>query len=84
MMSLRDGIVIRIMTGRDLQRAGAKFHADIFVRNDRNLTSEHRHDDGLADIFFITLIIRMNSHSSITENRFRANRRNGNKFARIP
>ena len=79
-MSLRDGIIVRIMSRRDLQRAGAKFHADVFIRDDGNLASEHRHDDSLADIFFIAFIIGMHCYRSVAQNRFRTNRCDGNIF----
>ena len=44
-----DLIVVRVMAGRDLERAGAKFAIHVFVGDDRNLAVEDRHESRLAD-----------------------------------
>ena len=72
---MRNGIVVRVVTRRDLQRAGSEFHAHIFITNDGDLTAEHGHDGGLADEFLETFIFRVDCHSRIAEDRFRADGR---------
>ncbi len=69
-VTVRDGIVVRVVTGRDLERAGAKLHADVFVRDHRDLAPEDGHNDRFADEFLVALIVRVNSHRRVAKDGF--------------
>jgi hypothetical protein len=71
-MFLRDGIIVRVVPRRDLERARAELHAHVFVGDDRDLTIQHGHDGCLADEFLEAFIVRMHRHSRIAEDGFGA------------
>src|SRR5687768_7914752 len=82
-MTLRDGIVIGVVARSDLERAGAEIHADIFIRDDRDLTPKDWHNSFHANELFIAFIIRVNCHSGITQNCFGSNCRDGDVSGRV-
>ena len=70
------------MTRRDLERARAELHADVIVRDDGNLASEHRHDGFASDEFFVALVIGMDSHRGIAKDGLGADGRDRDVFIR--
>ena len=71
-MALSDFVVIGVVTGRDFQRAGAKFAIDIFISDDWDFAVEHRHQRALADITRVTLVFGVHCQRRIAEDGLRA------------
>jgi len=67
--------VVRIVSRCDLHDAGPEIPFDIGVRDDRDLLVHQRQDDGLADQVLIALVLRMDRHGGVAEQRLRAGRR---------
>ena len=63
--------VVGVMSRGYLDSTGTKSRVNIAVGKQRNLTTDKRQDKSLADHTSITLIIRMNSYTGITEHCFR-------------
>ena len=70
-MALANGIIIRVVTGCDLERSRAEFACHILIRNDRDFPSQHRHDHFLADVFPVALVFGVDSHGGIGQDRLR-------------
>ena len=66
-----DLIVIRIMARRHLERAGAKGRIDIGVGNHRNRPVKRRHQRCLAHQVTIALVVGVDGHGGITQDRLR-------------
>ncbi len=71
-VALADGIVVGVVAGGDFQRPGAKLAGHIFIGDDRDLASQHRHDDFAPDEFFVALVIGMDRNGGIAQDGFRA------------
>jgi len=65
-------IVVRVVCRSDFYNAGTKFHIDIVITDNRNLTVDQRQDDGFANQLLVTFILRVNSNSGIAQHCFRA------------
>src|SRR4030042_2595128 len=64
-------LVIEVMRRRDLNSTGSKRRINGTVRNDRNLPFRKRQVQDLTYKTFITMVIGMNRHCSITEHSLR-------------
>ncbi len=63
-------VVIKVMSWGNFYTTCAKFHIDIIVSNDWNLSISQWQIDHLSDQVLVTRIIRMNRHSAITKHGF--------------
>ncbi len=82
-VALPNGVIVRVVSRRDFERAGPKLHAHILVRDHRDLAIQDRHDGFPTDELMVALIFRMNRYSCIAEDRFRADRRHRDKFVGV-
>ena len=68
-MSEPDLEVVGIVTGRDLQRAGAELGLDVVVGDDRQLAADQRQDRGLADQPAVAWVVRIDRDRDVGEHR---------------
>ena len=62
--------VVRVVSGSDLYNARTKFNINIIVGNNRNFSADQRKYQGLADNILISVIVRVNSDSGISQQSF--------------
>ena len=62
--------IIWVVCWSNLHRPCAVVHINVFICNHRNLTSSQRQLDIGTDQSFVTLVIRIDSHGSVTEQCF--------------
>ncbi len=68
-------IVVRVVRGRDLDSACAKFRVHVLVCKERNLAVRERQLDGRAEQFTIALVRRVDRHARVAQHRLGARRR---------
>jgi hypothetical protein len=59
---------------RHLQRAGTEGHVDVLIGDDGNLAVEHGHKGHATDERGVALVVRMDGHGCIAQNRLRSGR----------
>ena len=69
-MSQADLEVVRVVGGRDLDRAGAEFGVDVGVGDDRDAAVLERMRELGADEMPVALVIGMHSDRGVTQHRF--------------
>jgi len=82
-VALADLVVIRVVAGRDLERAGAKGAVHILVRDHRDGAVEDGDEHLLADQVAIALIFRVDGYRRIAQDGLRAGGRHRNEASRI-
>ena len=70
--TLADVEIVKIVSRRDLQRAGAEFAIDQWVGDERNDASGNWQANFFADQSLIALVIRMHGDGGIAEHGFRS------------
>ena len=75
--------VVRVMRRCDLHDARSEFHIYIIIGDQRDLTVNQRQDQRLADEITIALILRIDCHSRIAEQRLRTRRRELHRTASV-
>ena len=73
--------VVRIMCRRDLHAARSEFLVYIFIRDHRDLAVRERKLKHFSDEIFVALIVRIDSHSGIAEQRLRTGGRDLDKLS---
>ena len=71
-MPLADLVVVRIVRGRDLHRAGAELRLCPFVRQQRDFAMHKWQQNRLTDQRGVALICRVHHHRNVTQHRFGA------------
>ena len=66
-MAQADLVVVGVVAGRHLHRAGAEAELDVFVRHDRELAPHERQDRVLADEVPIALVVRVDGHAGVAQ-----------------
>ena len=64
-----DLVVLRVVTRRDLERAGPELDLDPLVRDHRHPALDERHDDVPADHVAVTLVAGVHGHGDVREDR---------------
>ena len=59
--------VVRVVSRRHLDAAGAEVHLGIVVRHDGDLLADERQDDVLADDVLVALVVRVDAHAGVAE-----------------
>ena len=59
--------VVRVVSRRHLDAAGAEVHLGIVVRHDGDLLADERQDDVLADDVLVALVIWIDAHAGVAE-----------------
>ena len=73
--------VVRVVAGRDLQRAGAELGLDVVVGDDRQLAPDERQDRRLPDQVLVALVVRVHRDGGVGEHRLRAHGRDRDHLA---
>ncbi len=76
-VTLGDGVVVRVMSRRDLERARAEIHRHVLVGDDGNLASQHWHHHLAADELLVALILGVDGHGRIAQDGLGADGRHG-------
>jgi hypothetical protein len=63
--------VVRVVRGRDLERAGAELRVDVLVGDDRDLAADERQHGHLADQVRVAAVLRVDGHRDVAEQRLR-------------
>ena len=63
-------IVVRVMCRSDLNNTGTKFHINIIIANNRNLTVNQWKSDGFADQVLVTFILWIYCNCGIAQHGF--------------
>ena len=74
-------VVVGVVRGGDLHAAGAELAVNVFVGDDRDLTSDERQDERFADKIGVSFVIGSDCHGGVAEDRLRARRGNGDEPA---
>ena len=82
-MTLADGKVVKIMTGRNLDRSAAKSRIYIVISDNGNQPVKQRQDYLFTNQLLVTAVLGMNRYGRITEHRFRTGGGNGNRSAAV-
>ena len=75
--------VVRVVRGRDFNRAGTEFKIYVIVRNDGNFSTDKRKNKRFADEVFISRIFRINRNGSVPEHGFGTSRRDDEIFVAV-
>ena len=73
-VALPDLEVVRVVAGRDLQRARAELHVHVGVVDHRDRPLEDGHQAGRADQVAIALVVGMHGHGGVAQDRLRPRR----------
>ena len=73
--------VVRVVAGRDLQRAGAELGLDVLVGDDLQPPADERQDRRLADQARVAVVVRMDGDRGVGEHRLRPDGRDGDRPA---
>ena len=77
--------VVRVVAGRDLQRARAELGLDVVVGDDRQPAADERQDRGLPDEPRVALVVGVHRDRGVGEHRLRAHGRDRDRArARTP
>ena len=76
-------IVVGVMAGGHLHRAGTEAQFHVLVGNDGKFSSHQRQDAGLAHEMLIALIIGMDGNAAVTQHGLRTGRGDGQVFLGI-
>ena len=76
--------VVRIVRGRDLDRAGAELGIDGVVRDDRDLAPQERQDRRLPDERRVALVLGVHRHRGVAQHRLGPRRRHRHASASSP
>ena len=75
--------VVRVVGGRDLERAGAESDLDVLVGHHRHPALSERHDRETPDEVRVALVGRVHAHPGVAEHRHRAHRGRGQVAAAL-
>ena len=78
---LADGVIVGVVGGCDLERAGTEGAVDIFIRNHGNAPAQDGHQHVLADVLLVAFVLGVDGYGSIAQNGFRAGGCHGDVFA---
>ena len=67
--------VVRVVAGRDLERAGAELGVDVLVGDDRQPPAHERQDRRLADQARVALVVRVHGDRGVGQHRLGPHRR---------
>ena len=59
--------VVRVVARRNLDAAGAEFHINVLVAEDRDFAVHNRQNAGLADEVLVALIVRIDGNAGIAK-----------------
>ncbi len=83
MVALADVVVHRVVTGRDLQRAGAEVHLHRVVADDGQLPADERKGGRLADELLETRVLRVDRDAGVGQHRLRSHGGDGHIAATV-
>jgi hypothetical protein len=73
--------VVRVVAGRDLQRAGSELRLHVPVGDDLQAAPDERQDRGLPDQARVALVVRVHRDRGVGEHRLRPHRGDGDRAA---
>ena len=70
-MTFADLVVVEVVRGRYFDAACTELRIDIVVRDNRDVASNNRQDDLLADQVFVAFVIGVDGDRAVAEHGFR-------------